>query len=247
MSMFTLAISCLTTSNLPWFMYLTFLLPMKYCSLQHWTILPSPVTSTASCCFCFGTISSFFLELFLCFFLVAFWEPTDLESSSFSVMSSLLFHSFMGFPRQEYVNVLSFPSPVDYVLSDLSTMTHPPWVAIHGMTHSFIELDKVLVHVKILILFCDCGFHSVCPLSDKDKRLLEASWWGILTVGETEVPHLDGNHKGRVERCSLIFFWKNSKIIILKKDNAKRMPNYCTFEIISHADKVMFKILQTSL
>ena len=33
--MFTLAISCLTTSNLPWFMDLTFQVPMKYCSLQH--------------------------------------------------------------------------------------------------------------------------------------------------------------------------------------------------------------------
>ena len=38
MSMFTLAISCLTTSNLLWFMDLTFQIPMQYCSLQHWTL-----------------------------------------------------------------------------------------------------------------------------------------------------------------------------------------------------------------
>ena len=37
----------------------------KYCSLQHQTLLPSPVTSTTGHCFCFGSISSFFLELFL--------------------------------------------------------------------------------------------------------------------------------------------------------------------------------------
>ena len=42
MLMFTLAISCLTTSNLPWFMDLTFQVPMQYCSLQHWT---SSITS----------------------------------------------------------------------------------------------------------------------------------------------------------------------------------------------------------
>ena len=36
--MFTLAVSSLTTSNLPWFMYLTFHVPMQYCSLQHQTI-----------------------------------------------------------------------------------------------------------------------------------------------------------------------------------------------------------------
>ena len=46
MSMFTLAISYLTSSNLPWFMDLTFQVPMQYCSLQHRTLLLSPVTST---------------------------------------------------------------------------------------------------------------------------------------------------------------------------------------------------------
>ena len=63
--MFTLAISCLTTSYLPWFMDLTPQVPIQYCSLQHQTLLPSPVTSATGCCFCFGSISSFFLELFL--------------------------------------------------------------------------------------------------------------------------------------------------------------------------------------
>ena len=64
MSTFTLAISCLTTSNLPWFMDLTFQVPMQYCSLQHRTLLLSPVTSTTGYWFCFGSIPSFFLELF---------------------------------------------------------------------------------------------------------------------------------------------------------------------------------------
>ena len=35
---------------------------MQYCSLQHRTLLLSPVTSTTGCCFC--SIPSFFLELF---------------------------------------------------------------------------------------------------------------------------------------------------------------------------------------
>ena len=53
MSVFTLGISCLTTSNLPWFMDLTFQVPMQYCSLQHRILLLSPVTSTIGCYFCF--------------------------------------------------------------------------------------------------------------------------------------------------------------------------------------------------
>ena len=34
-------------------------------------------------------------------------------------------------------------------------------------------------------VFCDCGFQSVCPLMEKDKRLMEASCWERLTEGET--------------------------------------------------------------
>ena len=96
MSTFTLAISCLTTSNLPWFMDLTFQVPMQYYSLQHWTLLLSPVTSTAGYCFCFGSIPSFFLELFLHWSAVAYWTHTDLGSSSFSILSFCLFILFMG-------------------------------------------------------------------------------------------------------------------------------------------------------
>ena len=78
MSMFTLAVSCLITSNWPWFIDLTFQVPMQYCSLQHRTLLPSPVTSTIEHCVCFVSISSFFLELFLYSSPVAYWVPTDL-------------------------------------------------------------------------------------------------------------------------------------------------------------------------
>ena len=133
MSMFTLAISCLITSNLPWFMDLTFQVPMQYCSSQHWTFLPSPVTFTTRCCFCFGSVSSFFLVLFLHWSPGAYWVPTNLGSSSFSVLSFWLFIGFMGFSRKEYWSGLPFPYPMDHILSELSTMTHLPWVALHGM------------------------------------------------------------------------------------------------------------------
>ena len=99
---FTLAISCLTTSSWPWFMHLTFQVPMQYCSLQHQTLLLSPVTSTTGCCFGFGSISLFFLELFLYWSPVAYWAPSDLGSSSFRILSCCHFMLFMGFSRQEY-------------------------------------------------------------------------------------------------------------------------------------------------
>ena len=53
MSGFTFAISCFTSSNLPWFMDLTFQVSMQYCSLQHQTLPSPPDTSTTECHFCF--------------------------------------------------------------------------------------------------------------------------------------------------------------------------------------------------
>ena len=143
-------------------MDLTFQVPMQYCSLQHQTLLPSPVTFTTGC-FCFGCVSSFFLELFLHQSSVAYWAPTNLGSSSFSVLSFCLFLLFMGFSRQEYWNGLLFPSPVDHVLSELSTMTCPSLVALHGIAHSFIELDKAVVHVIISISFLWLWFPVCLP------------------------------------------------------------------------------------
>ena len=45
-------------------MDLTFQVPMKYFSLQHRTLLLSPVPFTTRCCFCFGCIPSFFHSFF---------------------------------------------------------------------------------------------------------------------------------------------------------------------------------------
>ena len=39
-----------------------------------------------------------------------------------------------------------FPSPVDHILSELSTMTRLSRVALHSMAHSFVELVKTVVH-----------------------------------------------------------------------------------------------------
>ena len=91
----------------------------------------------------------------------------------------------MGFSRQENWSGLPFPSPVDHILSELSTMTCLSWVALQGTAHSFIELDKAVVLWSDWLVFCDFCFHSVYSLMEKDKRLMEASWWERLTEGET--------------------------------------------------------------
>ena len=62
-------------------MDLTFQVPMQYHSLQHWTLLSPPDTSTTEHHFCFGPAASFFLELLviaLCSSPVAYWTPSNL-------------------------------------------------------------------------------------------------------------------------------------------------------------------------
>ena len=158
MSMFTLSVSCLTTSNLPWFMDLTCQVPMQYYSLQHQTLLSPPDTSTTGHCFHFDSASSLLLELFLHSSPVAYLGTFQPGEFIFQCL-------IMGFSRQECWSGLPFPSPVDHVLSELFTMTRPSWVALHSMCHSFIELDKAVVHVVRLVSFLWLWF-SVCLPSD---------------------------------------------------------------------------------
>ena len=99
---------------------------------------------------------------------VVYWAHTDLGSSSFSILKFCLFILFMGFWRQEYWSGLPFSSPVDHVLSDLSTMTCPSWVDPRPWL-SFIELDKAVVLMWLdWLVFCDYGFSVSalwCPLA----------------------------------------------------------------------------------
>ena len=105
-----------------------------------------------------GALSSFFLELFLHSSPVVYWAPTDLGSSSFSVLSFCLFILSWGSQGRNTEGVCLLPFPVDHILSELSTMTHPSWVALHATAHSFIELDKAVVHViRLQWWLCTAG------------------------------------------------------------------------------------------
>ena len=178
MSMFTLAISCLTTSNLPWFMVLTFQVPMQYCSLQHWTLLSPPVTSTTGCHFCFGSASSFLLELFLCSSPVVYWSPTIL---GFHLSMSYLFSfSYCSCGSQDKNAEVVCHSLLQWTMfcQNSPPWPHPSWVTIHVSLSS----TKLWSMWSFWLVFCDCGFHSVCPLTDEDKRFVQASWWEGLAV-----------------------------------------------------------------
>ena len=90
----------------------------------------------------------------------------------------------MAFSRQEYWSGLPFRSPVDHILSDLSTMTHPSCMAPRAWLN-FIELDNAVVLVWLdWIVFCEYGFSVFslwCPLATPTVLLgfLFPWTWGI--------------------------------------------------------------------
>ena len=59
----------------------------------------------------------------------------------------------MGFSRLKYGSGLPLSSSVDHTLSEITTVAHLSQVALHGMAHSFTELDKAVVHVIRLASF----------------------------------------------------------------------------------------------
>ena len=182
MSTFTLAISYLTTSNLPWLMDLTFQDPMQYCALQQcWTLLPSPVTSTTGHCFCFGSVSSFFLELFLHWSPVAYWAPTDLGVHlSVSCLFAFWYYSWGSQGKNTEV-VCHYLFQWTTFCQNSPPWPHPSWVSLHGMAYSFSELDKDVIHVIRLVSFLWLLFSVCLPLMEKDKRLME-----IFLMGKTD-------------------------------------------------------------
>ena len=172
--MFTLAISCLTTSNLPWFMDLTFQVLMQYCSLQHWTLFPPPDISTT------GLASTVAQPVY------SFW----------SYFSALL-HKHIGHVPTWGVH-LSVPYIFVFSCSSWGSQGKSPEVVCHSL-HSWTTYCQNFPPGPVLlewpatawlifslslkwlwsvwIIFYDCSLHSVCPLMDTNKRLVETFWW----------------------------------------------------------------------
>ena len=107
---FTLAISCLTTSNLCWFMDLTFQVPMQY-YLHHRTLLQSPVTSTSLCCFCFGSAINVHINEHTCKFLKwdSHYEFLSWCSRSTFSLKQHLDHNFFFWKTSRRMKLIIYP------------------------------------------------------------------------------------------------------------------------------------------
>ena len=139
-----------------------------YCSLQHQSLLLSPVTSTSGHCFHFGSIFSLSLELFLHWSPVAHWAPTDPGSSSFSVIPFLPFNTVHGVLRSRILKwfVIPFSSGQHFVRTlhykvndkrkDLSHMLK--WFRREEITSKGQKIITVLIKKIDLEFVCFLAF-----------------------------------------------------------------------------------------
>ena len=174
MLMFILAISCLTTSNLPWFMGLIFQVPEKYWSVQHHTYFhhkSHPQVDVVLLWLCLFILSRVISPLISTVYsfgpIVAYWAPTDLGNSFFIVLSFSIFILFMEFLKASILKwfAIPFSSGQRFV----RTLHHDPFILDGHTRHgnSFIGLDKAVVHVIRLVSFLWLWFSVRLP-SDGD-------------------------------------------------------------------------------
>ena len=197
MSTLTLVLSCLTTSNWPLFMGLTFQVPMQYCSLQHWTLLLSPVTSQVGIVFALAPS------------LHSFWSyfSTDLQEHighllTWGVPLSVSYH--FAFSYCSWGSQGKDTEVVCHFLLQRTTFcqTSPLWPAHLGWPHmtwlSFTELDKAVVRVIRLTSFLSLWFQCVFRLmpSHNTYRLT----WVSLTL---DVGYLFTAAPAKCSRCFL--------------------------------------------
>ena len=107
--------------------------------------------------------------------------------------------SFNISPSNEYSGLVSFRVS-DFSYCSWGSQGKNTKVACHSLLHwtTFCQNMAWLMWLwsmwSVWLVLCDCGFHLVCPLTDKDKRLMEASWWERLTDRE------------------MVLFWKNPSL-----------------------------------
>ena len=129
MFILTWQVSCLTTSSLPWFMDLTFQVPIQCCYLQHWILLSSPDTSTAECHIHFGPPTSFILGrwvILLCSSPGAYWTTSDLGTHLLvSYLFGLLYSSWGS--HSKYTGVVCFLQWITFCQNSLLWPVHLGW------------------------------------------------------------------------------------------------------------------------
>ena len=158
-------------------MDLIFQVPLQYCSLKHWTLLPSTVTSTTGHCFCFAPVFSFFLELFHHSSPVAYWAPTKLSEFISQSHIFLPFHTVHEILKTRILK--RFAIPFSSGPHFLRTLPHDLSI-LGGPTRQgswFKGLDLIdKVPEELWTEVCDIVQEAVIKTIPKKKKCEKAKW-----------------------------------------------------------------------
>ena len=114
--------------------------------------------------------------------------------------------------------------------------------------HDSDNHDGVITHLEPDILECEVkwALGSITTNKASGGDGIPVELFQILKDDAVEVLHSTCQQIWKIHQWPQD--WKTSvSIPIPKKGNAKKCSNYCTFALISHASKVMLKILQARL
>ena len=132
---------------------LTFQVPVQCCSVWRGALLCSRKHPQLGVIPALPRCLHSFWNVFY-FAPVAYWTPTAwvLGWAHLSVSYFVSF-SYCSWDSQSKNAEVVCPSLLQWTtfLSELFTVTHPLWVALNDMAHSFIELHKAMIHVIILL------------------------------------------------------------------------------------------------
>ena len=147
--------------------------------------------------FALAPIPSFFLELFLHWSPVAYWTPTDL-----GVPLSVSCHFAFSYCSCSSLGKKTEVAGHSLLQWTTFCQTSPPWPVRlgwpHTARHTFIELDKAVVHVIRLASFLWLWFQCVCPLMPSHN-----TYWLTLVSLTLDVGYLLRAAPAKCSRCSL--------------------------------------------
>ena len=82
---------------------------------------------------------------------------------------------------------------MDHILSELSAMSHPSWVALYNMAYSFIKLCKPLLHDKAVI-------HEGDIFQKNQKQDLEEILAPLFVTALCSCQEVEAVHHSAVDR-----------------------------------------------
>ena len=148
-----------------------------------------------------------------------------------------IFILLIGFSRQEYWSGLPLPSAVDHILSELSTMTRPSWVALHN------KLWKILQEMGILD-------HLTSPLRNQyaGQKATVRTEHGTVDWSQMGKKYIKGCHPScltsmQSTSCKILGWMKHKLEIRLPREISITSDTHCDTTLMAQCEEELKSLL----